>query len=138
MRSQAALSSMELTCVSCSRSLASSLSSSSSSLTSLRFFSTTQAKGNRSAAARCVRSSVERRGGQRAIEADARGAGGGVDQSTSSFAAGIEVTSPSSTTAIDRSFAGDAAADLAVWEKLGAVVRLSYGIGELRSLENLF
>ena len=127
------LSSMELSCVSCSRSF-SQLPSSSSAVTSLGFL-VREVKGKASIA-RC--SSRVRASAERSTE-DSRGS---ENRRRSSFAGGIEVSaasassssSTSSTTMIDRSFTGDAAAELAVWEKLGAVVRLSYGIGEMRSI----
>ena len=47
----------------------------------------------------------------------------------------MEVSSSSTTTAVDRSFArGDT--DNLAWEKLEAIVRLSYGIGE--EMKNFF
>lgn len=129
MRSQALQKSMELSCsVPRSRSLsslASPSSSSSSSIGSIKF-STREARAKDRSSRRWsrVRASVE--GSSEGSIDDARGGGGG-DRRRSSFAAGIEVS------AIDRSFGG-AAAEVAVWEKLGAVVRLSYGIGEIKFL----
>src|SRR5436190_564690 len=132
MRSHSPLSSMELSCVSCSRSLSHlplSSSSSSSSSVLLRDF-----KGKGVSIPRCssgrVRASIEG-SGERSINDVARA--GGIEVSAS----GPSAATASTTTAINPSFGGRAD-ELAVWEKLEAVVRLSYGIGEfdVGSLQN--
>ncbi|KAJ0970818.1 hypothetical protein J5N97_018777 [Dioscorea zingiberensis] len=109
---------MELSFVS-SRSLSPITSSSSSSSSSLGFWIGEKRKGiGKSRVTVRVRSSAER-SGERIDEGDRRRAG---------FAA-VEVPAPgTTTTALNRSL-GAADADFPVWEKLGAVVRLSYGIG---------
>lgn len=73
---------------------------------------------------RCVRASAEhsseRIDGRREGDSGGRGGGGGGGGFTSST---MEVTT------FDRSF-GEATDQFPVWEKIGAVVRLSYGIGQ--------
>ncbi|KAJ6835135.1 uncharacterized protein M6B38_124190 [Iris pallida] len=119
---------MEVSCVSCSPALSLSLppsSSSSNPITNLRLW-LNQERKSRSSKERSlrIRSSAEGSGETSIDDAERR------RRRSSLAAGGIEVSaSPgSSTSTIERTF-GSRNADFAMWEKLGAVVRLSYGIG---------
>ncbi|KAJ6849891.1 uncharacterized protein M6B38_268705 [Iris pallida] len=121
---------MEVSCVSCSRALSLSLlpsssssspsssSSSSNSIGNFRLWLNQKKSNNSKERTLRIRSSAEGSGERSIDDADHR---------RSSFASGGIEVSASST--IERSFGTSRDAEFATWEKMEAVVRLSYGIG---------